>query len=100
MWGAQNGGSPITGDSTVSHRSFAARKTPSHDAGRNGSPDSFSHSHSGSGPAGPSVKKLIRSATVASASGVWPTTPCRSRQCKTRRCRPVSCVTSRIGRSS
>lgn len=70
MCGMQHGGSFITGDNTTSRRSFAARKAPSDEAGRNGSPDSFSHSHRGSGPAGPSVNKFIRSATVASASGV------------------------------
>ncbi|MFC7266347.1 hypothetical protein [Streptomyces lutosisoli] len=75
-------------------------ETPSHDAGRNGSPDSFNQSHNGSGPSGLSMKKVIRSATVASVSGVRPTTPSRSRQCSRCRCRPVWWVTSRIGRSS
>lgn len=37
---------------------------------RHGSPASFSHSHNGSGPAGPSMNKLIRSSTVASVRGV------------------------------
>ncbi|MFF8395150.1 hypothetical protein [Streptomyces sp. NPDC016172] len=70
MCGAQNGGSLIVGASTLSHRSFAVRNTPSQDAGWNGSSASFNHNNNGSGPAEPSMNKLIRSSTVASVRGV------------------------------
>lgn len=100
MCGVQNGGSSITSDSTASQRSFATRKTPSHDDGRGGRPGSLNRSHNSSGRAGPSVNNVIRSPTVASDNAVRPATPSRSRQCSIRLCRPLSCVTSRTGRSS
>ncbi|MFJ9752796.1 hypothetical protein [Streptomyces chartreusis] len=96
MCGVQNGGSATTPASTSAHRCDAERKTFSHDAGRNGSPDSFSHNHSGSGPAGPSMNSVIRSDTSASDSGVRPSTPSWSRQCSTFLRKPATPVTSRI----
>ncbi|MFF9077913.1 hypothetical protein ACF1BP_36620 [Streptomyces sp. NPDC014735] len=87
------------GVSSARQRRFAVANTPFHECGTSGRPCSFSHSHNGSGPSGPSVNSNIRSCHVNSSNARSPGPPGPVHRTRGERPR-VTPVTSRTGNLS